>query len=87
VSQLARAGAGDLADARALTTSRDEFRLSAALARATARAERGRALALRGGDVTALVPLAHLDEAVALARPIVPRPATMLDTGEPPHVP
>jgi hypothetical protein len=87
VSQLARAGTGDLADARALVASRDEFRLSAALARATARTERGRALALRGGDVTALVPMAHLDEVVAAARPIVPARATMLDTGERQHVP
>jgi hypothetical protein len=112
---MARAGTGDLADARALiatgagslaglgteggvahalrTVSIDDadresvvFRLSAALGRAWARADRGRTLALRGGDVTALVPLATLDDVTDRARSVVPI-AAMLDSHESTHVP
>ncbi|MBI5515893.1 MAG: hypothetical protein HY909_19080 [Deltaproteobacteria bacterium] len=73
ISELSRAGSGDLADARtALARLRTgggapEARqallaqLSLALGRGTARARRGRSLALRGGDVTALAQLASLE--------------------------
>ncbi|MBL8604760.1 MAG: hypothetical protein JNK72_22730 [Myxococcales bacterium] len=76
IGQLSRAGAGDLADVRAALASLDADAGSAdrrdrllavaslALGRAAARARRGRDLALRGGDVTALVQLARLDERI-----------------------
>ncbi len=62
------------------------FRLSAALGRAVARADRARVLALRGGDVTALVPVARLDDLAEAARVLVPPAASMLDSDERPHV-
>ena len=64
-----------------------EFRLSCALGRAVARADRARTLAIRGGDVTALVPIAHLEEVLDAARAMLPTPASMLDSDERPHVP
>jgi hypothetical protein len=84
IEELSRAGAGDVADVRValaqLRTRRDLTtrdretllaRVSLALGRLTARARRGRALATRGGNVTALVqtaPLEALREAAAGAR-------------------
>jgi hypothetical protein len=98
ITQLSRAGAGDLADARALIAAlralpsptsggsdasvpeapgidaarerREalESQLSAALGRAQARADRGRVLAERGGDVTSLVALAPYEDTVVVAR-------------------
>lgn len=121
IANMARAGSGDLADARTLSAqlgalgarARDalarlvpgaasvgdvvhevdeaareraelELRLSAALGRASARADRARSLATRGGDVTSLVALARLEEVIEAARPVLPalpsehrpRPAT-----------
>jgi hypothetical protein len=73
IRDLARAGSGDLSDGRtALARLRAGapdpaarqgllVGLSLALGRATARTRRGRSLALRGGDVTALVQLASLE--------------------------
>jgi hypothetical protein len=69
------AGVGDairdveqLADDRATL----EAQLSAALGRAGARADRARALAARGGDVSALQTLAHLEEVLDEARAVLP---------------
>ncbi len=74
-SREPRAGAGDVADLRValarlrtrrdLTTrDRDELmaRVSLALGRLGARARRGRMLAARGGNVTALVQVAPYEE-------------------------
>lgn len=89
IGQLSRAGAGDLADVRvvmarmrtagsAMTTENRELllaRMSLAIGRATARARRGRELATRGGDSTALVQLAPVEaitEASWALAPIVP---------------
>ncbi len=86
IARVGRAGAGDLADARAATArlraagstlaprDRGELAsaLSLALGRATARARRGRELAARGGDVTALVQLAPTEDLCAAARPVLP---------------
>lgn len=75
IDELSRAGAGDVADVRVALArirtrgdldgrDRDALlaRASLALGRLTARARRGRALASRGGDVTALAQTAPLEE-------------------------
>ena len=78
IEELSRAGAGDVADVRVVLArlrtrsdlearERDTLlaRASLALGRLTARARRGRALAARGGNVTALVQTAPLEELCA----------------------
>ncbi len=86
IAMLGRAGGGDVADARAaidlLHTQGDALPtdqrqrlihlLSLALGRGTARARRGRDLAGRGGDVTALVQLAPIDDLREAARGVLP---------------
>ncbi len=85
IEDLSRAGAGDVADLRVAlarlrargdlsTRDRDELtaRVSLALGRLTARARRGRELAARGGNVTALVQTAPLEELRDAARAYAP---------------
>jgi hypothetical protein len=95
IERLARAGAGDVADLRvslarlrvaAGTLSETEregilARVSLALGRLTARAHRGRRLATRGGDVTALVQLSSAEDLADLAREHAPFPTE--GTGDP----
>jgi hypothetical protein len=95
VERLARAGAGDVADLRvalarlrvaAGTLSETEregllARVSLALGRLTARAHRGRGLATRGGDVTALVQVSSAEDLADLAREHAPFPTE--GTGDP----
>lgn len=95
VERLARAGAGDVADLRvalarlrvaAGTLSDTEregtlARVSLALGRLTARAHRGRGLATRGGDVTALVQVSSAEDLADLAREHAPFPTE--GTGDP----
>jgi hypothetical protein len=87
IGVLSRAGAADVADVNAAVTrlrstgagldeetrGRVASQLSLALGRLAARSRRGRDLAVRGGDVTALVQMARFealrDEARALATP------------------
>ena len=87
IMELSRAGAADVADINAAlirlrasgaaldaeTRGRIASQLSLALGRLAARSRRGRDLAVRGGEVTALVQMARFetlrDEAAALATP------------------
>lgn len=85
IGQLSRAGSGDLADVRVVLAhfqtqpqmpqaARESLlaQMSLALGRATARARRGRELATRGGDSTALVQIAAVEPLTDASRALAP---------------